>query len=858
MLLDQATTLTTGGYGMTVNKEREFWEIPLDQLLAQLGATPQGLTTAEAENRLHRFGPNSLARESRFALAGEIVRLFGNPLVLILLGAAIISAATGERVSALIIISIILLSVFVNFYQSFQARRAVEELRSQVASKASVVRDRREQEIAVADLVPGDVIKLNAGDLVPADARLLEEKDLQVRESALTGESLPVEKEAADLTGGSVSISEATNSVFLGTTVQTGLGTAVVVGTGAATAFGAIAARLAQRPPETEFDRGIHRFGLMITRVILLLVVFVFVINVWFHRPLLESLLFSIALAVGLTPELLPVVISATLAQGARTMARKKVIVKQLASIENFGSIEILCSDKTGTLTEGEIVLDRHLDAQGRDDDRVMQLLYLNSFFEAGIKSPLDDAILRHSPPAIDEYNKLDEIPFDFGRRRLSVVVRRGAATTLITKGAAEDVFDVCTSVRIAEAEQPFDAAQRQAAEAVYQSLGAEGYRVLGVAIKAVGSQATYTRDEEREMVLVGFGAFLDPPKEGVQATLQALHEDGIAVVVMTGDNEHVTQKIARDVGLPAERVLVGKEVDGLDDAALAYQAEHGAIFARVSPEQKNRVMSSLRARGRVVGFLGDGINDAPSLHAADIGISVVNAVDVAKDAASIILLEKDLRVLHDGVVEGRRSFANILKYIIMGTSSNFGNMFSMAAASLLLPFLPMLPTQILLNNLLYDASQLSIPTDNVDPELLRRPRRWRVDFIRQFMVVMGPISSIYDFLTFGVLLGLFHANERLFHTGWFVESLATQTLVVFVIRTAANPFRSRPSRTMLISVAAIVLIGVLWPYTPLGPWLGFRPLPALLLGALVVLTVTYLVLVQAVKTWFYRRHGLG
>jgi Mg2+-importing ATPase len=843
---------------MTLREGREFWQIPLDQLLVELGATPQGLGAAEAQNRLRQFGPNSLARESRFAPVAEILRLFLNPLVLILLGAAAVSAVTGERVSAAIIITIVLLSVLVNFYQSFQARRAVEELRSQVAAKASVIRDRREQEIAVAGLVPGDVVVLNAGDLVPADARLLEEKDLQVRESALTGESLPVEKEVADLTGGSVSISEATNSVFLGTTVQTGLATAVVARTGAATAFGAIAARVSQRSPETEFDRGIHRFGVMVTRVILLLVVFVFAVNVWFHRPLLESLLFSIALAVGLTPELLPVVISATLAQGARTMARKQVIVKQLASIENFGSIEILCSDKTGTLTEGEIVLDRHLDAQGNDDDRVMQLLYLNSFFEAGIKSPLDDAILKHSHPAIDQYTKLDEIPFDFGRRRLSVVVERGDECLLITKGAAEDVFDVCTSVSINGAEHPFDAARRKTAEAVYQALGAEGYRVLGVAIRSVEKQPAYTRGEEREMVLAGFGAFLDPPKEGVQATLQALHEDGIAVVIMTGDNEFVTRKIAHDVGLPAERILVGPDVDALDDAALAFQAEHGAIFARVSPEQKNRVMTALRAQGRVVGFIGDGINDAPSLHVADVGISVMNAVEVAKDAANIILLEKDLRVLHDGVAEGRRSFANILKYIIMGTSSNFGNMFSMAAASLFLPFLPMLPTQILLNNLLYDTSQLSIPTDNVDPELLRHPRRWRVDFIRQFMLVMGPISSVYDFLTFGVLLWGFHAGEQLFHTGWFVESLATQTLVVFVIRTAGNPFRSRPSRTMLMGVTAIVLVGVIWPYTPLGPWLGFSPLPAPLLAALVGLTVTYLVLVQWVKSWFYRRHGLG
>jgi Mg2+-importing ATPase len=838
--------------------ERDFWELPLDHLLREMEATPDGLTTAEAGRRLRRFGPNALARESRFAPVRQVLRLFANPLVLILLGAAAVAAATGERVGVGIIVTIVLVSVFMNSYQSFQAGRAMQELRSQVAATASVVRDGREQETSVANLVPGDIIKLNAGDLVPADARLIEAKDLQVRQSALTGESLPVEKQAAELAEETVSLADATNSVFMGTTVQTGLATAVVVRTGMATAFGAIASRLAQRPPETEFDRGVRRFGSMVSRVVILLVIFVFAVNVWFHRPLLESLLFSIALAVGLTPELLPVVISATLAKGARAMARKKVIVKQLSSIENFGSIEILCCDKTGTLTEGEIVLDRHLDAQGHDDDRVMELLYLNSFFEAGLKSPLDDAILRHSHAAIAEYRKLDEIPFDFGRRRLSVVVERGGECLLITKGAAQDVFEACTLVRVGDAEQPFDAGQRQAAEAVYRGLAADGYRVLGVATRSLPRQPSYARDAERELVLVGFAAFLDPPKEGVQATLQALREDGIAVVVMTGDDEYVARKVAHQVGLPAERALVGHEVDGLDDAALAFQAERGAIFARVSPEQKNRVMMALRARGRVVGFLGDGINDAPSLHAADVGISVMNAVEVAKEAASIILLEKDLRVLHDGVEEGRRSFANILKYIIMGTSSNFGNVFSMAAASLFLPYLPMLPTQILLNNLLYDTSQLSIPTDNVDPELLRRPRRWRVDFIQQFMLVMGPVSSLYDFLTFGMLLLVFHADERLFHTGWFVESLATQTLVVFVIRTAGNPFRSRPSRTMLISVVTIVLVGGLWAYTPLGPWLGFSPPPAPLLAVLAALTATYLALVQSVKTWFYRRHGLA
>jgi len=837
---------------------REFWDVPLAELLAQLKATPGGLTSEEAERRLRELGPNSLARESRFAVIFEFLRFFANPLVIILLAASLISFVLGEKVNALIVISIVLLSVLMNFYQAFQARHAVEELRRQVASTAAVVRDGKEQELPLAGIVPGDIVKLNAGDLVPADCRLLDAKDLHVRESALTGESLPVEKTAGDLSGGKHGIADADNSVFMGTAAQTGMATALVVRTGRATAFGAIAARLAQRPPETEFDRGIRTFGLLITRVIILLVLFVFLVNLWFHRPLLEGFLFAVALAVGLTPELLPVIISVTLSQGARRMARKKVIVKQLASIENFGSMEILCSDKTGTLTQGEIVLDRHVDAKGNDSNRVLELIYDNSYFEAGIRSPLDDAILAHPHPKFEDCIKLDEIPFDFNRKRLSVVVQRGAERQLITKGAVQDVFDVCATVEVDGAPQPFDAERRQTAQAVFEGLSGDGYRVLGVAMRTVPERQDYTRDDERDLTLVGFAAFLDPPKADVGATLEALKRDGISIVIMTGDNQYVTAKIARDVGLPADNIIVGSDVDGMDNPALAYQAEHGAIFARVSPEQKNRVMSALRARGHVVGFLGDGINDAPSLHSADIGISVVNGVDVAKDAANIILLEHDLGVLHDGVIEGRRSFANILKYIIMGTSSNFGNMFSMAAASLFLKFLPMLATQILLNNLLYDTSQLAIPSDNVDPELLRQPRRWRVDFIRQFMIIIGPISSVYDFLTFGVLLWLFHADERLFHTGWFVESLATQTLVVFAIRTAANPLRSRPSRQLLATVLIIVAIAVALPYSPLSGLLGFTPLSASLLAAIAALSVTYLFLVQGVKSWFYRRHNLA
>ena len=844
----------------TPNKPLEtFWDIPLRDLLGLLQATPAGLTSDEAKQRLRQHGPNSLVGESRFAALLSFLSFFANPLVLILLAASAISIVLGDPVGGSIIIAIVLLSVIVNFYTEFQARHAVEDIRKQVATTAAVLRDGRELELPTAELVPGDIVHLNAGDLVPADARLLDSKDLHLRESALTGESLPVDKAASDLPTGQHGIADAVNSVFLGTAVQTGIGAAVIVRTGKDTAFGEIAARLATRPPETEFGRGIRHFGLMITRVTMLLVLFVLLVNVVLHRPLLESFLFSVALAVGMTPEMMPMIITITLAQGARRMAKKKVLVKQLSAIEDFGSIEILCSDKTGTLTEGEIVLDRHVDVHGQDNEDVLRLVYLNSNFQAGIRSPLDDAILKHDHPGIAEYQKVDEIPFDFNRKRLSVVTLHGDERTLITKGEAESVFAVCGSVIVDGAPQPFDEARRAEASDTFKKLSADGFRVLGVAIRKVEQQPGYALADERDMTLAGFAAFLDPPKEGIVAVLEALKQNGVSVVIMTGDNQYVTQKVAHDVGLPAALIVTGAQLDTMDDAALAYQAEHGAIFARVSPEQKNRVILGLKSRGHVVGYIGDGINDAPSLHTADVGISVMNGVDVAKDAAKIILLEKDLSVLNEGVVEGRRCFANIMKYIIMATSSNFGNMFSMAAASLFLKFLPMLPTQILLNNFLYDTSQVAVPGDNVDPVLLHKPKRWQIAFIRQFMVIIGPISSIYDFLTFAVLLWWFHAaaNPPLFRTGWFVESLATQTLVVFVIRTAGNPFRSRPSGRLVIGVAAVTIAGAVLPYTPLGPLLGFIPLPLSLLGAIALLALTYLFLVQVVKTWFYRRHAL-
>ena len=836
-----------------------FWDTPLDELLEQLSATAAGLTTAEAARRLDHYGPNTMGRESRFAVVLNFLRFFTNPLVVILMVAGAISLTLGDPVGGLIIIAMVLLSVLLNFFMEFQARHVVAQIQKQVATTATVLRDGQEQQLPVAVLVPGDVLRLNAGDLVPADSRLLEVKDLQVRESALTGESLPVEKNCRDLPAGKHGATEAGNSIFLGTAVQTGLATAVVVGTGRNTALGEIAHNLAERPPETEFGRGIRHFGLMITKVIMALVLFVLLVNVVLHRPPLESFLFAVALAVGMTPEMMPMIITITLAQGARRMAKKKVLVKQLAAIEDFGSMTILCSDKTGTLTEGEIVLDRHVDLQNREDENVLRLVYVNSFFQAGIKSPMDDAVLKHDHPAIGQFVKVDEIPFDFNRRRLSVAVRRDDEVLLVTKGEAESIFAICQSVTIDGSPQPFDEARRAQAAATFRKLSSEGYRTLGVATAPLTKQAAYTTAAEQNMTLEGFAAFLDPPKPDVRPVLEALKQNGVAVVVMTGDNQYVTQKVAADVGLPAELAITGAEVDAMDDAALAVNAENHALFVRVSPAQKNRVILALKARGHVVGYIGDGINDAPSLHSADVGISVMNGVDVAKDAARVILLEKDLAVLNEGIVEGRRSFANIMKYIVMGTSSNFGNMFSMAAASLFLPFLPMLPTQILLNNFLYDTSQISIPGDKVDVALLHRPKRWQIAFIRQFMMIIGPISSVYDFLTFGILLWGFQAasNAPLFRTAWFVESLATQTLVVFVIRTAGNPFRSRPSRALLVSVLTVVAIAATLPYFPPAALLGFTPLPGPLLMAIALLALTYLMVVQLVKSWFYRRHQL-
>jgi Mg2+-importing ATPase len=660
---------------------------------------------------------------------------------------------------------------------------------------------------------------------------------------------MPVEKEAAGSRSPSDPARSQSERVFLGTSVVSGTATALVVTTGPRTDFGRIAERLAARPPETEFARGSRQFGLLIMRTVFFLVLFILLVNLSLGRNALESLLFAVALAVGLTPEFLPMITTVTLSMGAVRMARNHVIVKHLDAIENFGSIDVLCSDKTGTLTAGQMKLDRSLDPFGAASSHVFSLAYLNSFFETGIKSPLDAAILDSAKPSdADGFRKLDEIPFDFERRRLSIVVERKGERMMITKGAPETVMPACISFDADGSSRPLDDAARIRCLDTFHSLSAAGFRVLAVSYRPVEPAGGFTKLDERDLVLAGFVTFFDPPHPDVAESLAALKADGVTVKILTGDNDLVTRHVCAQVGIEAGRVVMGDEIERMGDSALDHIAEQADVFARVSPAQKNRIILALKRRKHVVGFLGDGINDAPSLHAADVGISVAGAVDVAKDAADIILLEPGLSILHKGIIEGRKAFGNVLKYLLMGTSSNFGNMFSMAGATLFLPFLPMLPTQILLNNFLYDLAQVTIPTDNVDPIYIRKPQHWNIKVIRDFMVIIGPISSIYDFATFYFMLHFFHASEVLFHTGWFVESLATQTLVLFVIRTAKAPWTNRPSLPLAATTLICVTIGIILPFSRFADGLGFTPLPGAYFVFLIFATATYLLLVEVAK----------
>ena len=811
-----------------------------------------GLTVQEAQARLDRFGPNELTATQYHSFLSDLLHVFMNPLTLILLIAAIVSAFTGDAVDAGIIGVIVLLSGAIDLTQTYHSQRAVERLRDQVAPTATVVRGGEWKEIRRRDVVPGDIIRLSAGDLVPADSRLLLARDIYVQQGMLTGESLPVDKEA---TGDPASTkADAHNMVFLGTSIVSGTATAEVVATGARTAFGDIAARLAAHPEETAFDRGLRNFSHLIARTVFFLVLFLIVVSVARHRDPLQSLMFAVALAVGLTPEFLPMITSVTLSKGAIAMARKKVIVKHLSSIQNLGSLDVLCSDKTGTLTAGTMSLDCSLDPSGNSSPHALELAYLNSKFQTGIRSPLDDVILHQSPSKTEDYIKRDEIPFDFDRRRLSVVVERQSQRLLITKGALEGILPLLSGWEVEGKAEPIskDAAQR--IQQTSDELNSQGFRSLAVAYVEVPARPDYSIKDERNLILAGFLSFADPPLPDAAQVLASLKQDGVEVKVISGDNDRVTGHVCAQVGIEPGHIATGDELDHTTDPALARLSEETRAFARISPVQKNRILLALKHNGHAVGFMGDGINDAPSLHAADVGVSVSSAADVARDSADVILVKPGLRVLHDGIIEGRKAFGNVMKYLLMGTSSNFGNVLSMAAASLFLPFLPMLPTQILLNNLLYDVSQLTIPTDKVDETYLEKPQRWDVSLIRNFMVFIGPISSAFDFLTFYVLLHFFHASEAQFHTGWFVESLATQTLVLFVIRTAKNPLRSRPSAPLMATCLGVVAIGLYLPFSPLAGVLGFTPLPGSYFAFVAIATGVYLLLVEAAKGVLLRK----
>jgi Mg2+-importing ATPase len=833
---------------------------PPDEFMESLKTSKHGLTDKEASARLDFYGYNELAKRKRRIIIIAFLEHFRSPLILMLLISALISGLVGEPTDAALILLIIIMSAILDFYQEFKAEKAAEMLREKVATTTTLIREGVKREVKIEEVVPGDVVVLSAGSIIPADARLIIADDLSVDQSALTGESFPVVKAVKPLETTNGDITEWNNCIFMGTSVISGSGTAIIFKTGNNTEYGQIVQKLVVKQPEKEFEKGIRRFGMLISQAALILVLFVFVVNSLFKQNIIEALLFSVALAVGLVPELLPMILSVNLSKGALAMSKRGVIVKRLVSIQDFGSMDTLCTDKTGTLTENKIALRLHVDIENNESEDVLLYCGLNSFFETGLKSPMDEAILEHETRNLDEYSKVGEIPFDFVRRRLSVVVAHENHQIIVTKGAPEEVFKVCSSYELHGETLALTHQMRVNLENIYNDLSRKGFRVLAVAYREVSNgKKSYSVNDESEMVLVGFAAFIDPPKDSAKDSLKLLEKAGVALKILTGDNELVTRYVCEQLDFQIKGIVSGSDIQQMHDDALSRIVEKTNVFVRMAPAQKNRVINALKGNNHVVSFMGDGINDAPSMKAADVGISVDNAVDVAKESADIILLQHSLGVLVNGVLEGRKVFANTMKYVMMGTSSSFGNMFSVAGASLFLPFLPMLPIQILLNNLIYEFSQATIPTDNVDEEYLERPRRWDISFIRNFMVVFGPISSIFDFATFFLMLYVLGATEPLFQTAWFIESLCTQTLVIFLIRTRRIPFyKSLPSKFVFGSTLAAVGFALAIPFTPIGDLFGFVRLPAIFFLTLVALVGIYLMLVEFVKTLFYRRYKNG
>jgi len=852
--------------------------LPIEELYERMDTSPQGLTSEQAAERIEVYGRNELARESKHSILKDFLLHFKSPLVLILLFAAVISGVLNEHVNMIIILIIVFASIALDSYQESKASKAAELLKQKVTTTATVIRDGVRQETALPEIVPGDVIYLSAGDILPADARVISAKDLFVNQSALTGESFPVEKVAGSVKKGG-SLVDWSNYCFMGTSIVSGSATAVVLKTGSSTEYGKIAKKLVEKAPETEFERGIKSFGYFIMQLTFLFVIFVFLI-ISLRNPtelgVVNALLFSVALAVGLTPELLPMIITINLSRGAMAMSKKGVIVKRLSAIENFGSMNVLCTDKTGTLTDNKIKLILNVNIEGNEDEKVFLHSFLNSNFQTGLRSPLDEAILKHKEVDTSKYQKIDEVPFDFIRRRVSVVVEREEQRYFIAKGAPEEILRVCSYVELGDCISDLNEETRQKIEQQYHDYSTQGLRALGVAYKRLKEdKAVYSINDENDMIFLGFVAFLDPPKETAKQSIQMLSRAGIELKILTGDNELVTRRVCEELGFEIKGVALGNDIANLSDEALMVIVEEANIFCRVNPVQKDRIITLLKKNGHVVGYMGDGINDAPSLKTCDVGISVDNAVDVARESADIILSKNDLTVLAEGVLEGRKTFGNTMKYIQIGVSSNFGNMFSVAGAAILLPFIPMLPVQILLNNLLYDFSQTTITTDKVDNEYLERPKRWDISFIRRFMVSLGPVSSMFDFLTFfsmlfiflplipgAMLLGnpsLLHdpAFQSLFQTGWFIESIVSQVLVVFVIRTRRTPFwKSKPSKYLLISSIIIIAFALLLPLSPLGRLFGFAAPPLIFYAFLVPLMGAYLLVAELIKSWFYKRNA--
>jgi Mg2+-importing ATPase len=830
-----------------------FWSIAAAEMLQQLQTAQEGLTSDEARQRLARYGSNLLTPKKRSDVFTLLLAQFKSPIILILLCATGLSFALGDPVDAFIILTIVLVSGLLGFWQERSATDAVEKLLAIVQIKAAVLRDGGPKEIPVEEIVPGDIVILNAGGIVPGDCLVQESKDLFVDEATLTGETYPVEKSVGVLAA-AAPLGQRTNALWMGTHVVSGSAKGLVVRTGKDTEFGKVSERLKLRPQETEFEHGIRRFGYFLMEVTLVLVIAIFAINVYLARPVLDSFLFSLALAVGLTPQLLPAIISINLAHGAKRMAQEKVIVKRLASIENFGSMNVICSDKTGTLTEGIVHLQSALDVEGTPSDKVLFYAYLNASYETGFTNPIDEAIRTHRRFDLSGHRKQDEIPYDFLRKRLSILVSHDDTHLMVTKGALPNVLAVCSSAETGGGTLVEIAAVRERIQQHFEKFSNQGFRTLGVAYRNIGTGSVISKTDEAGMTFLGFLVLFDPPKPDIVKTIGSLKNLGVSLKIITGDNHLVAANVSQQMGLLNGRIITGPDLRQMSDDALLKRVVDVDVFAEIEPNQKERIILALRKAGNVVGYMGDGINDASALHAADVGISVESAVDVAKEAADIVLLEKDLSVLVQGVREGRTTFANTLKYVFMATSANFGNMFSMAGASLFLPFLPLLPKQVLLTNLMTDFPEMTIATDSVDNEMVAYPRRWDIKAIRKFMITFGLVSSVFDYLTFGVLLFILHATPDQFRTGWFLESVVSAALIVLVIRSRKPFFKSRPSKYLFMATLLVVIVTVIFPSTPLGQILGFSQLPisfSLLIG---IVIMAYIVTAEVAKTIFYKK----